>query len=62
MMFNLQLNFFANYSAVVQAGVARVDTIGMRLERLLERELSGKEGDRASKIAEAKLAKKELKK
>jgi len=62
MMFNLQLNFFDNYSAVVQAGVARIDTIGMRLERLLERELSGKEGDRAPKIVEAKLAKKEFKK
>ena len=61
MMFNLQLNFFANYSAVVQAVVARVDTIGMRLEKLLERELSGKEDDQH--LAEAKsAAKKKLKK
>jgi hypothetical protein len=61
MMFNLQLNFFANYSAVVQAGVARVDTISMRLEKLLERELSGKEDDKAQAEAQP-AAKKKLKK
>jgi hypothetical protein len=58
MMFNLQLNFFANYSAVVQAGVARVDTIGMRLEKLLERELSGKEEGTESVLAPKKKLKK----
>ena len=31
MMFNLGLNFFASYSAVVEAGVARVDIIAMRI-------------------------------
>ena len=60
LMFNLQLNFFANYSAVVQAGVARVDTIVMRLEKLLDREVNGKE--EGPKKEDARLTKKKLKK
>jgi hypothetical protein len=60
LMFNLQLNFFANYSAVVQAGVARVDTIVMRVEKLLDREVNGKE--EVPKQADAMLTKKKLKK
>jgi hypothetical protein len=35
LMFNLQLNFFANYSAVVQAMVSRIDAIVMRIEKLM---------------------------
>ena len=59
-MFNLQLNFFANYSVVVQAGLARVDTIVMRLQKLLERDVQGKE--EGLKQAESSLAgKKKLK-
>ena len=34
MMFNLRLNFFASYSAVVEAGVARIHTIVSRVEKL----------------------------
>lgn len=60
-MFNLQLNFFANYSVVVQAGLARVDTIVMRLQKLLERDVHGKE--EGLKQAEPSLVgKKKLKK
>ena len=44
MWFNLGLNFFASYSAVVQAGVARIEIIAMRLSKLMERDHSSGEG------------------
>ena len=46
MMFNLQLNFFANYSAVVQGLMARVETITKRITELIDR-------DRESEVPKA---------
>jgi hypothetical protein len=38
LMQNLRMNFFANYSAVVQAILSRIDAILNRVLKLLERD------------------------
>ena len=36
-MFNLKLNFFANYSSVVQAIISRIDAVLNRLLKINEK-------------------------
>lgn len=37
MMFNLKLNFFANYSVVIQAILSRIDTTSERLVKMMRK-------------------------